>query len=66
VKAIPGKIVRVTALPRCNFCNQPGPYDFVTKQGPWANGCEKCWKEHRRFATLGVGMGQFWFVGDDQ
>jgi hypothetical protein len=65
MKAIPGKIIRVEKIPRCDFCRRPGPYDFATKHGPWAHGCEQHWKEYRANQKLGVGMGQFWFVEDE-
>lgn len=62
----PGKVVVVPEVPPCNFCGDgtPGPYDFRTKHGPWANGCEAHWREHRAEARLGVGAGQFWITPD--
>ena len=61
-----GKIVVVPSIPECNFCQDgtPGPYDFPTVMGPWANGCETHWKEYRASARLGVGTGQFWITED--
>jgi hypothetical protein len=50
--------VTVTALPACDFGPEPAEYDFKTKFGPWANGCERHWKEMRAFPTLGTGQGQ--------
>ena len=60
----PGEVVAVERIPDCNFCEDgtPGPYDFATKYGPWANGCERHWRQHRAASTLGVGKGQLWVV----
>ncbi len=60
----PGKVVEVTHIPDCDFCSDGtlGPYDFRTKMGPWANGCENHWKEHRAHPLLGVGHGQLWIT----
>lgn len=62
----PGKVVVVGSIPDCNFCQDgtPGPYDFKTTLGPWANGCEAHWKEHRASGSLGVGQGQLWITKD--
>jgi hypothetical protein len=56
----PGKVVEVTTIPDCNFCSDgtPGPYDFRTTLGGWANGCEAHWVEYRAHDELGVGHGQ--------
>lgn len=59
-----GKICVVSAIPQCNFCAAPGPYDFKTKSGPWANACESHYKIHREHAKLGTGMGQLWITKD--
>jgi hypothetical protein len=59
-----GRVVVVASIPQCNFCEKPGPYDFKTIMGPWANGCLKHYQEHRMYALLGVGMGQFWITAD--
>ncbi len=63
----PGKVVEVTAIPACNFCTDgtPGPYDFRTKMGPWANGCEAHYQEHRAHPHLGVGHGQLWITKEE-
>lgn len=60
----PGVVCVVEAIPDCNFCQDgtPGPYDFATRMGPWANGCEAHWKEHRAAPDLGVGKGQLWIT----
>ena len=44
-------IVKVAALPNCDFCGAAAHYDGKTKIGPWANMCENCFKK------LGVGLG---------
>jgi len=58
-----GKIVVVSSIPDCNFCSDgtPGPYDFATIDGPWANGCERHWKQYR-VGPLGTGSGQLWIT----
>jgi hypothetical protein len=62
-----GEIVVVPSIPPCNFCKDGtlGPYDFATRMGPWANGCEQHWKTYRASMHLGVGSGQLW-ITDDQ
>jgi len=59
----PGEIVVVEEIPPCNFCKDgtPGPYDFATRMGPWANGCELHWEIYRA-GGLGVGSGQLWIT----
>lgn len=63
---IPHKVIVVSAIPPCNFCEDgtPGPYDFATRMGPWANGCEHHWKLYRAALGLGTGMGQLWITED--
>ena len=47
---------------RCDLCIQPFEsaakhfYDFKTSCGPWALGCEQCFKKFG--GTLGLGHGQ--------
>ena len=58
-----GRIVTVRELPRCDFCAIEGTdvaaeYDFRTKHGPWANGCERHWRVNRASSQLGTGHGQ--------
>ena len=56
--------------PSCDFCRLwlgqevPGPYDFATRQGPWANGCEYHWTTMSASPELGVGKGQLWITAD--
>ena len=66
-KLVPHEVILVSSIPACNFCQDgtPGPYDFKTYMGPWANGCEKHWKQMRASGQLGTGHGQLW-VTDDQ
>jgi len=58
-----GKIVVVSSIPQCNFCDKPGPYDFATQMGPWTNGCEQHWQQYR-VGPLGTGSGQLWITED--
>jgi hypothetical protein len=60
-----GEIVVVDEIPACNFCQNgtPGPYDFATVFGSWANGCELHWLQYR-VGPLGVGSGQLWITPD--
>jgi hypothetical protein len=64
-KPEPGKVCVVPSIPPCNFCQDgtPGPYDFATIYGPWANGCPRHWAQ-LRVGPLGVGSGQFWITED--
>ena len=65
---ISGKVVVVDEIPDCDICKDgtPGPYDFKTKHGPWAHGCEK----HFNLLSaggpgkLGVGIAQLWITAD--
>jgi hypothetical protein len=64
-----GKVVVVATIPSCYFCelegrDVPGPYDFATRMGPWANGCERHWRAYRARPALGVGAGQLWITKD--
>lgn len=60
------EVIQVASIPACNFCGDgtPGPYDFKTRMGPWANGCEEHWQQTRAFTTLGTGKGQLWVTAD--
>lgn len=49
---------KVAALPICNFCSEPALYDFKTKMGPWAYGCQGHFDIHRMYPDLGTGKGQ--------
>jgi hypothetical protein len=60
-----GEVVVVTSIPQCNFeCEKPGPYDFKTIMGPWANGCLEHYQAFRAFPDLGVGKAQIWITED--
>jgi len=66
---IPHEIIVVSSIPSCNFCSTegktvPGPYDFATVMGPWANGCEAHWLRYRAADSLGTGKGQLWVTKD--
>lgn len=61
-----GTIAYIRILPPCNF---PHPmvegqeivkaeYDFKTKVGPWAYGCEEHYIDNRFYDELGIGKGQ--------
>jgi hypothetical protein len=69
-KLIPHEVILVSEIPNCYFCeadgkpNVPGPYDFATIMGPWANGCERHWKVFRAASSLGTGKGQLWVTQD--
>jgi len=59
--------VRAEKQPDCDFCSlngrkKPAWYDFKTKHGPWANGCEAHYQQHRMFPTLGTGKGQQFII----
>ena len=63
---VPGKVCLVGHIPTCNFCERPGEFDFATRMGPWANGCE----EHflalsASRGELGLGKAQLWIMGPE-
>jgi hypothetical protein len=66
IKLIPHEVILVVSIPACNFCHDgtPGPYDFKTVMGPWANGCYEHYRYHAAFSTLGEGKGQLWVTAD--
>lgn len=58
-----GTIAFVNKLPLCDFCkdkgiNRPAEYDFKTRLGPWANGCEVHYRRYQLHTELGIGKGQ--------
>jgi hypothetical protein len=60
---MPDRYARVQRLPDCDFCKEegvkrPARYDFRTRRGPWANGCERHFKEQAATHVLGEGAGQ--------
>jgi hypothetical protein len=62
---VPGKVKIVAHVPDCVFCDQhgertAGPFDFATRMGPWASGCENHYKLYRASEGLGVGKAQLW------
>jgi hypothetical protein len=54
---MPGLVVAMTELPKCNFCAETAHFDFVTKAA-WAYGCSQHYFQHRAYTSLGVGKGQ--------
>jgi hypothetical protein len=64
---VPGKVCIVDHLPRCVFCVSdtplPGVFNFATRMGPWANGCEQHYLLYRASEGLGVGKAQLWLEG---
>lgn len=68
-KLIPHEVILVSSIPNCYFCEQeaiikPGPYDFATAMGPWANGCEMHYHMYKTTSSLGTGTGQLWVTAD--
>jgi hypothetical protein len=66
---VPGKVAIVKHIPMCNFCapdgvETPGPFDFATRMGQWAHGCENHYKLYRAAEGLGVGKAQLWIERD--
>jgi hypothetical protein len=62
-------IAFVLSIPKCDFnkaantpehddCEADAQYDFLTKFGSWAYGCEAHWKKYRQHDELGIGSGQ--------
>lgn len=60
-----GFVVVVPGIPKCDFCDQPGRYDFKTIWGPWAHGCDEHWVTYRAMPTLGVGIAQMWVTHEE-
>jgi hypothetical protein len=50
--------VTLTKLPLCNFCEKTAKYDFKTRTGPWAYGCQLHYEVNRAYSQLGTGKGQ--------
>jgi hypothetical protein len=63
-KPEPGKVVLVDAIPRCDFCDKDGLYDFKTVDGPWAHGCYEHYRYLAMYPDLGTGKGQLWVTED--
>lgn len=57
----------VSSLPLCSFnrCTQSARYDFKSKDGPWGNGCDRHYLEHRLYTELGTGKGQRLMLPDE-
>lgn len=53
-----GTEVSVDRLPACDWCGGPAHYDFKTRFGPWAYGCDEHYSSMRLFPDLGTGKGQ--------
>jgi hypothetical protein len=62
-----GTVGFVDSIPKCDFnrrdpehdeCEADALYDFLTKMGSWAYGCEFHWKKYRAHEELGIGKGQ--------
>lgn len=50
----------VSALPKCNFCEQRARYDSNTVYGSWAYFCNDCYKSNPiHFNALGQAYGQY-------
>jgi len=69
-RLIPHEVILVDKIPTCWFCEHegvlgvPGPYDFATRMGAWANGCEAHWRRYSATGMLGTGRGQLWVTAD--
>lgn len=46
----------VASVPKCDYCERLAMVDGKTKDGPWANMCEKHFEQNG--IGLGQGMGQ--------
>lgn len=61
IKPKSGTLAYVSVVPECDFCgtnHQEALYDFKTKMGPWAFGCEAHYVANRAHPELGIGKGQ--------
>jgi hypothetical protein len=70
MRLVPHEVILVSAIPNCWFCEHeglgevPGPYDFATRMGAWANGCKSHFDRYSATRRLGTGMGQLWVTAD--
>ncbi len=55
---MPARYIIMSKLPQCQFCEEVARYDFRTKSGQWAYGCDKHYLLHRMHENLGIGQGQ--------
>lgn len=52
-------VARVVRLPNCDFGDgEQARYDFKTKGGAWAYGCQTHYEKYRFYPKLGTGKGQ--------
>jgi hypothetical protein len=59
--------IKVVRLPKCDFCHvNDAKYDFRTKHGWWAYGCQQAWEENKRSDTLGPGLAMELILDTDQ
>jgi hypothetical protein len=67
-----GQQVRVERLPECDFCRaeegvrRPARFDFRTRSGPWANGCQRHFEREAATQVLGTGNGQRLLLPNEQ
>lgn len=55
-----------TSLPVCDGCGKRrARYDCKTFHGPWANLCDICWPQLRAVPDLGLGVGQYLYLGGE-
>jgi hypothetical protein len=60
-----GKTAYIAVAKKCDFCDKSANYDFKTSWGPWANGCDDHYLQHRAYEKLGTGKGQLLVVGEE-
>lgn len=56
-------VIRVDALPKCDFCTQKARYEGKTTQGPWAYMCGAHYSIYGM--GLGLGVGQYLKLRDE-
>jgi len=52
------KEVKVSELPKCDYCNLKARYDAKTNEGYWSNMCLFHWMTNSAYPSLGMGKGQ--------
>jgi len=47
------KEIKMTKIPKCDFCGKPALYDAPTRNGPWGYMCSGCYADHGTKGGLG-------------
>lgn len=47
------KTVKLSTIPKCDFCGAPALYDAPTTRGPWGYMCSDCARDNARNIEIG-------------